>query len=163
MLSHPVWCQKSAQRVVVTVQGLVQTATGMAWNMFSKLPGHRGVVVNKMCRNPEEDTQPCRRPAGADGKDGSKLQYAADMAAAEPGGSAVKTYDCPVCRRAQILDLDRLQARTVCRPPVRSDRLPDPSSVQSRRTLPRRLPCRPASATGGCTFMLPPHISLEAS
>ena len=31
------------------------------------------------------------------------------MIATESGESAVSTYDCPVCRKAQILDLDRLQ------------------------------------------------------
>lgn len=26
----------------------------------------------------------------------------------------VSTYDCPVCRKAQILDLDRLQVTSIC-------------------------------------------------
>jgi len=47
-----------------------------------------------------------RCPGGAD--KASKL-HTAGMIATESGESAVSTYDCPVCRKAQILDLDRLQ------------------------------------------------------
>ena len=35
----------------------------------------------------------------------------AGILATELGESAVATYDCPVCRKAQILDLDRLQVK----------------------------------------------------
>ena len=48
-------------------------------------------------------------PAAEGGKD-AKLQYAAEVVAEDASATAVSTYDCPVCRRAQILDLDRLQA-----------------------------------------------------
>lgn len=50
------------------------------------------------------------------GTEGSAVQ-AAHVAAAEVhcGGKGVATYDCPVCRKAQILDLDRLQVgRSLC-------------------------------------------------
>lgn len=45
-----------------------------------------------------------------EGKEGRAVA-AAHVAAAEVhcGGRGVATYDCPVCRKAQILDLDRLQ------------------------------------------------------
>lgn len=49
------------------------------------------------------------RAEAAEGDKDGKLQYAAEMVASDSGASAVSTYDCPVCRRAQILDLDRLQ------------------------------------------------------
>lgn len=51
-----------------------------------------------------------------EGKEGRAVQ-AAHVAAAEVhcGGKGVATYDCPVCRKAQILDLDRLQVgRSLC-------------------------------------------------
>jgi hypothetical protein len=51
--------------------------------------------------------------AAEGGKD-AKLQYAAEMVAGDSSASAVSTYDCPVCRRAQILDLDRLQVVCWC-------------------------------------------------
>ncbi len=57
-------------------------------------------ALNDVCWHTSEDG----------GKDG-KLQYAAEVVASETGDSGVATYDCPVCRRAQILDLDRLQVR----------------------------------------------------
>ena len=46
-----------------------------------------------------------------DRKAGNAVQ-AAHVAAAEIHcGSGVSTYNCPVCRKAQILDLDRLQVK----------------------------------------------------
>ena len=45
----------------------------------------------------------------ADGADKASKLHTAGMIATESGDSAVSTYDCPVCRKAQILDLDRLQ------------------------------------------------------
>ncbi len=45
----------------------------------------------------------------ADGADKASKLHTAGMIATESGESAVSTYDCPVCRKAQILDLDRLQ------------------------------------------------------
>jgi hypothetical protein len=51
--------------------------------------------------------------AAAEGGKDAKLQYAAEVVAEDASATAVSTYDCPVCRRAQILDLDRLQARIV--------------------------------------------------
>ena len=45
----------------------------------------------------------------ADGGDKASKLHTAGMIATESGESAVSTYDCPVCRKAQILDLDRLQ------------------------------------------------------
>jgi hypothetical protein len=50
--------------------------------------------------------------AAEGGKD-AKGQYAAGVVAEDATATAVSTYDCPVCRRAQILDLDRLQAGTL--------------------------------------------------
>lgn len=48
---------------------------------------------------------------GKDSKTGNTVQ-AAHVAAAEIHcGSGVSTYNCPVCRKAQILDLDRLQVK----------------------------------------------------
>lgn len=77
--------------------GLVQalTAFSMFNNECSETP-----ALNDVCWYTSEDG----------GKDG-KLQYAAEVVASETGDSGVATYDCPVCRRAQILDLDRLQVR----------------------------------------------------
>ena len=51
------------------------------------------------------DRSACR----ADGADKVSKLHTAGMIATESGESAVSTYDCPVCRKAQILDLDRLQ------------------------------------------------------
>ena len=44
----------------------------------------------------------------AAGKAGGYLA-AADIVAEESATSTVSTYDCPVCRKPHILDLDRLQ------------------------------------------------------
>ncbi len=57
-------------------------------------------------------------PDDKGGAEGSKAQYATRLVAQAAGDSAVATYDCPVCRRAQILDLDRLQARHPPIPPL---------------------------------------------
>ena len=44
-----------------------------------------------------------------DSKAGKAVQAAHAAAAEIHCGSGVSTYNCPVCRKAQILDLDRLQ------------------------------------------------------
>ena len=65
-------------------------------------------------------------PNGSGGKsspDAGKAQYATRLVAQAAGDTAVATYDCPVCRRAQILDLDRLQVRAA--PPAHA--APSPS------------------------------------
>jgi len=46
----------------------------------------------------------------AGGKRGGYLA-AAELVSEESSTSTVSTYDCPVCRKPHILDLDRLQAR----------------------------------------------------
>lgn len=46
---------------------------------------------------------------GAEGVEKESKLQAADILAAESSERVVSTYDCPVCRKAQILDLDRLQ------------------------------------------------------
>lgn len=45
---------------------------------------------------------------GAEGVEKESKLQAADIMAAESSERVVSTYDCPVCRKAQILDLDRL-------------------------------------------------------
>lgn len=60
------------------------------------------------------EPSPAENGSSAEGKNGvdvGKAQYVTRLVAQAAGDTAVATYDCPVCRRAQILDLDRLQVR----------------------------------------------------
>ena len=45
----------------------------------------------------------------------------ADILAAESSESVVSMYDCPVCRKAHLMDLDRLQASSALEPANRFD------------------------------------------
>lgn len=69
----------------------------------------------------------------AEGEKDAKVQYAAEVVAGDVSASAVSTYDCPVCRRAQILDLDRLQVRKIFPPPLVSCNV-DVLSTLARRS-----------------------------
>lgn len=66
-----------------------------------------------MCTVNKVTTLVCCAASGHDDSKASKAGnavQAAHVAAAEIHcGSGVSTYNCPVCRKAQILNLDRLQ------------------------------------------------------
>lgn len=72
---------------------------------------------------PAEPALESKQPLTADADSGNKEiskersgdtkeQYATTVVASTSDDSAVATYDCPVCRRAQILDIDRLQVHS---------------------------------------------------
>ena len=72
---------------------------------------HRPLSVNNVL--------PQAGHGGGGSKDSSKpdsSQPVHVVAAEMHSGSAVSTYNCPICRKAQILDLDRLQVELLSCP-----------------------------------------------
>ncbi len=86
---------------------------------------------------------------GEGGKAGGKRggYLAAELVSEESSTSTVSTYDCPVCRKPHILDLDRLQARP-CGPVPRH-------GVRVRTsTACRRAPAAPSLVGASCSRQL---------